>query len=143
MELNPQVAYYVIHFHADLMTDAERKAQRHLFATMKATMGRSDETAQREAQHDKIHSRVLSSEPNVLSLVKVVISNSNSRPLHVFLEIPLIKCPSTFVPLAGSWRVPLQQNSVVTADMIGMERSCCNILIALRIPGKRMEGTRL
>jgi hypothetical protein len=70
MELNPQVAYYVVHFHADLMTDVERKAQRHLFATMKATMGRSDETAQREAQNHKIHSRMLSAEPNVLSLAK-------------------------------------------------------------------------
>jgi hypothetical protein len=143
MELNPQVAYYVIHFHADLMTDAERKAQRHLFATMKATMGRSDETAQREAQHDKIHSRVLSSEPNVLSLAKDGYQQFQLTTAARTLEIPLIKCPSTFVPLAGSWRVPLQQNSVVTADMIGMERSCCNILIALRIPGKRMEGTRL
>ena len=70
MELNPQVAYYVVHFHADLMTDVERKAQRHLFATMKATMGRSDETAQREAQNHKIHSQMLSAEPNVLSLAK-------------------------------------------------------------------------
>jgi hypothetical protein len=70
MELNPQVAYYIVHFHTDLMNDAERKAQRHLFATMKATMGRSDEMAQREAQNDKIHSRMLSNEPNVLSLAK-------------------------------------------------------------------------
>jgi len=45
MELNPQVAYYVVHFHADLMTDVERKAQRHLFATMKATMGRTRDGA--------------------------------------------------------------------------------------------------
>ena len=68
MEVNPKVAYYVVRFHADLMTDAEWKAQRHLFATMKATMGRSDETAQREAKNNLIHSRMLSTEPNVLSL---------------------------------------------------------------------------
>ena len=70
MELDPQVAYYVVHYHTDLMTDVERKAWRHLFATLKATMGRSDETAQREAQNDKIFSGMLSTEPNVLSLAK-------------------------------------------------------------------------
>lgn len=70
MELNSRVAYYVVHFHAELMTDAERKAQRHLFGTMKATMGRSDEMAQREAQNDKIHSRMLSAETSVLNLAK-------------------------------------------------------------------------
>jgi len=52
------------------MTETERKAQRHLFATMKASMGRSDETAQRGAQKHKIHSRMLSTEPDVLRLVK-------------------------------------------------------------------------
>jgi NADH pyrophosphatase NudC (nudix superfamily) len=70
MELNPEIAYYVVHFHGHLMTGAEAKAQRHLFATMKATMGRSDEAAQREAQKDKIHSRMLSDEPNVRSLTR-------------------------------------------------------------------------
>ena len=70
MELNPQVAYYIVHFHANLLTDVERKAQGHLFATMKATKGRSDEAAQREAQSHKVHSRMLSAEPNVLSLAK-------------------------------------------------------------------------
>ena len=58
-ELNFELAYYVVHFHSHLMSDPEIKAQRHLFATMKATMGRSDEAAQREAQKDKIHSRSL------------------------------------------------------------------------------------
>lgn len=47
-----------------------RLRQRHLFATMKATRGRSDETAQREAQNDSIQSRMLSTEPNVLNLAK-------------------------------------------------------------------------
>jgi len=70
MELNPEIAYYVVHYHSHLMTDTEVKAQRHLFATMKATMGRSDEVAQREAQKDKIHSRMLSDEPSVLNLTR-------------------------------------------------------------------------
>jgi hypothetical protein len=50
------------------MTEVERKAQRHLFATMKATKGASDEPAQREAQKHKIHSRMLCDEPEVLLL---------------------------------------------------------------------------
>ena len=70
MEFSPQVAYYVVRFHSHLMNDAERKAQLHLLATMKATRGRSDETAQHEAQNNKIYSRMLSTEPNVLSLAK-------------------------------------------------------------------------
>lgn len=70
MELNPQVAYYILRFHADLMTDTERKAQKHLFATMKATMGRSDTIAQGEAQNDRVHAQMLSTEPNVLNLAK-------------------------------------------------------------------------
>ena len=70
MELDPEMAHYVVHFHSHLMTDSEVKAQRHLFATLKATMGRSDEAAQREAQKDKIHFRMLSDEPNVLSLTR-------------------------------------------------------------------------
>ena len=59
MELNPEIAHYVVHFHSHLMTEMEVKAQRHLFATLEATMGRSDEAAQREAQKHKIHSRML------------------------------------------------------------------------------------
>ena len=53
MELNPHVAYYIIRFHAELMTNAEQQAQRHLFATMKATKGRSDEAAQTRRRSGK------------------------------------------------------------------------------------------
>lgn len=41
MELNPEIAHYVVHLHSHLMTKTEVKAQRHLFAMLKATMGRS------------------------------------------------------------------------------------------------------
>jgi hypothetical protein len=70
MELDSQLAHYIVRYYADLMTDVELKAQRHLFATMKATKGRSDETAQRETQNDRLRSRWLSAEPDVLSLAK-------------------------------------------------------------------------
>ena len=70
MELTPEVAGYVVGFYGDLMTAVERKAWRHLFFTMKATRGRSDVAAQREAQGHKIHSRMLSDEPQVLIRAK-------------------------------------------------------------------------
>jgi hypothetical protein len=69
MELNREVAHYVVRFHHQFMTDVERRTQRHLFATMKATMGRSDVAAQREAaQKSRIHYKSLSDDPNVLCL---------------------------------------------------------------------------
>ena len=69
MELNPQLAHYVVRYFGHLMTEVERKAQKHLFVTMKAT-GRDDEAAQREAQNHRSLSRRLSTEPNVLTLAK-------------------------------------------------------------------------
>jgi len=70
MELNSQVAHYVVRFHGHLMTDVERKAQRHLFATMKAAKGNSDEPAQLEARRSKTLSRMLCDEPKVLFLAR-------------------------------------------------------------------------
>src|SRR5690242_6503857 len=70
MEFNPELAHYIVRFHNHLMTDTERRAQGHLFATMKATMGRSDVAAQTEAQNHKVLSRRLSSEPDVLRLAR-------------------------------------------------------------------------
>jgi hypothetical protein len=77
MELNSQVAHYVVRFHGHLMTEVERKAQRHLFATMKATKGDSDEPAQREAQTSKTLSRMLCDEPKVLLLATDGYEESN------------------------------------------------------------------
>jgi len=68
MEFTRELAHYIVRFHNHLMTDTERRAQSHLFATMKAMMGRSDAAAQREAQNSKALSRRLSSEPDVLRL---------------------------------------------------------------------------
>jgi hypothetical protein len=68
MEKNLEVAYYVVRWYAHLMTQVEWRAQRHLFATMKATRGRSDKEAQREAQKSIVASRYLSDERDVLGL---------------------------------------------------------------------------
>ena len=70
MDLNPEAAHYVIRFYGRLMTDVERRAQVHLFAAMKASSGRSDIGAQKEAQLSQFHSKFLSSEdPEVMRLV--------------------------------------------------------------------------
>ena len=70
MEVNSRITHYVVRFHGHLMTEVERKAQRHLFATMKAMKGASDERAQCEAKKHKIHSRMLCDEPDVLRLAR-------------------------------------------------------------------------
>lgn len=69
MDLNSEAAHYVIRFYGHLMTDAECRAQMHLFAAMKASSGRSDIGAQKEAQLSPFHYKFLSSEdPEVLRL---------------------------------------------------------------------------
>jgi ribosomal protein S18 acetylase RimI-like enzyme len=68
MELTRETAHYIVRFHHYLMTDVERRAQSHLFATMKATSGRSDLAAQREARNHRVSSRVLSDDRDVLAL---------------------------------------------------------------------------
>jgi hypothetical protein len=68
MERTHELAHYVVSHYGHLMTEIERRAQRHLIGAMKATHGRSDVQAQSEAQHDRVQSRFLSSEPEVLSL---------------------------------------------------------------------------
>jgi hypothetical protein len=65
MEVKREVDGYIVRWYGHLMTKAELRAQRHLSATMKATKGRSDLSAQAEAQG---HSPFLSDEPEVLRL---------------------------------------------------------------------------
>jgi hypothetical protein len=70
MELNSEIAYYILNFHSQLMTDTERKAQGHLIAmAWKATVQRGDVPAEHEVHGHKFL-RLLSDEPNVLTLTK-------------------------------------------------------------------------
>ena len=68
MEDERDIAHYVVRWYARLMTPVEQRAQRHLFATMKATKGRSDVQAQRKARESALHSRFLSDDADVLHL---------------------------------------------------------------------------
>jgi hypothetical protein len=68
MELNEQVAGYILRYFAKLMTDTEREAADHLTYTIKATRGRSDVSAQNEARGHRYYSRRLSNDPEILRL---------------------------------------------------------------------------
>lgn len=68
MENKRDISHYVVRWYARLMTPVEQLARRHLFATMKATKGRSDVEAQREARKSAVRSRLLSDDAEVLRL---------------------------------------------------------------------------
>ena len=68
MESEPEVERYVLTWHHYFMSPTEKSAQNHLFATMKATMGRSDVAAQEEARQSSLSNRWLSNDPEVLRL---------------------------------------------------------------------------
>ena len=68
MESKLTIAYYVVRWYDHLMTPVERRAQMHLWAAIKATRGRSDAEAQREARKSIVFSRSLSDDADVLRL---------------------------------------------------------------------------
>ena len=60
-------AYYVVHWHYELMTQLEMRALNHLTGVAKAMEGRTDVQAQEEARSRPFSHRV-SSDPEVLKL---------------------------------------------------------------------------
>jgi len=71
-EINGSIeASYVFRSYGHLMSERERVALRHIGATMKATLGRSDEIAQQEVKRSTNHLRkLLSDDPQVLDLAR-------------------------------------------------------------------------
>jgi|SRR5215469_7599628 len=71
-EINESIeASYIFHSYPHLMSEHERLAFSHIGATMKATLGRSDETAQKEVKDSASHlRRLLSDDPRVLDLAR-------------------------------------------------------------------------
>jgi len=119
MELTPEIANYVIHFHSNLMTDAESKARAHLVATMKATKGRSDEQAQHQARSHP-GSPTGSPQTRLFSnWQKTAIRTLNYKQRPAFYETPPKRSPSTFVQHAANWHALPPRNNVVTANTIG------------------------
>jgi hypothetical protein len=67
--MDAQKAGYVLRYYRQLLTVPERLAHRHLMATAKATHGRTDTVAQREAENGSHPAqKFLSNDPNVLLL---------------------------------------------------------------------------
>lgn len=66
--MDKYLAHYVVSHYFSLLTPNERFAYRHLIATLKATHGRSDVQAQMEASQHKVHSKLISDDPEVRSL---------------------------------------------------------------------------
>jgi hypothetical protein len=67
--MDAEKARYVLRYYAQLMTTPERLAHRHLMGTEKATHGRTDVVAQREAENSAHPAReLLSSDPKVMQL---------------------------------------------------------------------------
>lgn len=52
------------------MTLREKAAYSHLAAAMKATLGRSDTTAQEEARRDEVFSKWVTDDPEVITIAK-------------------------------------------------------------------------
>jgi hypothetical protein len=68
-DMDSELAYYVVTHYHELMTSAERAAERHLATTYKATGGRSDASAQAEVRAEGgPRRRWLSDDPEVLAL---------------------------------------------------------------------------
>jgi len=67
--MDAQKAGYVLRYYSQLMTTSERLAHRHLIGTAKATHGRTDAVAQREAENSSHPAHeLLSNDPKALQL---------------------------------------------------------------------------
>jgi hypothetical protein len=96
--MNPQLAYYVVRYYHNLMTDVESRANSHLMATLKATHGRDDLAAQQEAKQKEFYDRMLSEDPEVLALSKEGLQTFRMRTATRILkdhstEVFLNCCP--------------------------------------------------
>jgi len=98
MENERDIAHYVVHWYAHLMTPVEQRAQGHLFAAMKATRGRSDAEAQEQARKSAAHSRLLSDDADVLRLAgegyEAFVARTSARILDDCRdEVVFNRCP--------------------------------------------------
>ena len=97
--MDAEKARYVLRYYAQLMTTPERLAHRHLMGTEKATHGRTDVVAQREAENSAHPAReLLSSDPKVMQLASDGIDAFLVRTAQRILdehgnEIALNYCP--------------------------------------------------
>ena len=99
--MKPEFAYYVVRYYPQFMTDVERRANSHLAGTLKATLGRDDTAAQREAMQDRLYRRWMSEDPAVLELTKGGMQAFRERTAARILtdhstEVALNNCPRDY-----------------------------------------------
>jgi len=97
--MDRHLADYVIRYYGQFMTDKERLAQPHLIGTEKATRGRTDSAAQKEAKSARSHLReLLSDDPDVLELAGGGIEKFVQRTAERIMaahphEVYVNRCP--------------------------------------------------
>jgi hypothetical protein len=98
-QMDAEKARYVLRYYGQLMTKQERLAHRHLMGAEKATHGRTDAVAQREAGNSSHPAReLLSNDPEVLHLASDGIDAFTARTAQRILdqhnnEIAFNYCP--------------------------------------------------
>lgn len=70
MQVELELARYVVRFYSGFLTNREALARRHLSGTLKATRGGDDVSAQAEARNHVVHAPMLSEDPEVLILAR-------------------------------------------------------------------------
>jgi uncharacterized C2H2 Zn-finger protein len=118
--MDPQLASYLIGYYSRFMSKQEHLAYRHLLATMKASKGLSDATAQKEVERIKPHpGKLISTDPEVLQLARggmeAFVDSTATRILAEHAnEVFLNHCPR-----CGRLAKTPKARHVVSAFMIG------------------------
>jgi hypothetical protein len=93
--MNADLAWYIVRHFSDLMSPQERLAYRHLATTIKAGYG-DDPAAQERAKGNKVRSRFLSDDPEVLRLasggLQRFVANTADRILRETPDQVFLNC---------------------------------------------------
>ena len=101
--MDAEKAQYVLRYYAQFMTTQERLAHRHLMGTAKATRGRTDAVAQREAENSSDPAReLLSNDPRVWQLANNGIDAFVVRTAQRILDEHGNEIAFNFCPRCGA-----------------------------------------
>ena len=101
--MDAEKARYVLRYYHQFMTTQEHLAQRHLMGTAKATHGRTDAVAQREAENCSHPAReLLSNDPGVLQLANDGIDAFVVRTAQRILDEHGNEISFNFCPRCGA-----------------------------------------
>jgi tRNA(Ile2) C34 agmatinyltransferase TiaS len=101
--MDAERAHYVLRYYGQFMTTQERLAQRHLMGVAKATRGRTDAVAQREAKNSSHAAReLLSDDPEVLQLATNGIDTFTVRAAQRILDEHSTEIAFNYCPRCGA-----------------------------------------